>query len=371
MTTTPFTGPKPVSDQEITDSIEVQAKWCRQFDANLTAEVLQWLADNHKKGGVIARLTKGWAVEPTTSALALRLAGGINYLVIKGKAPELERYYPPNIDLSDTSDLATKLENLVEANEDFFRKFLHYIVQTNETGRSQGLLGGFLEIAKRTGLPLNLLEIGASAGLNQLWDKFHYKLGTDYSWGDPASPVQLECEWTGSPPPLDVKPEILARAGCDLTPVNIQDEDETTRIESYIWPDQTDRIARFRAAVQMALRENIRVDEADAAAWLEAKLKERPDNATTVVYHSIMWYYMPAAVQNRILDAIQEAGKKDTPLAWLRVEPVSPDKFPEILLNLWPEQKEYRLGTCHHHGYEVRWNPKEIDYTLRSQRAVG
>src|SRR5436309_2284077 len=50
------------------------------------------------------------------------------------------------------------------------RELIDLPVQTNEVGRCAALLGGFLEVARTTGLPLAILEVGSSGGLNLHWD---------------------------------------------------------------------------------------------------------------------------------------------------------------------------------------------------------
>ena len=94
------------------------------------------------------------------------------------------------------------------------RRFFRRTPQTNETGRAGVLLVGFSEIARRTGLPLNLAEMGASAGLNLLFDKFHYQIETadgPLTWGPPDSALTISSQWRGvSPPPLQSDIEIAA-----------------------------------------------------------------------------------------------------------------------------------------------------------------
>jgi hypothetical protein len=68
-------------------------------------------------------------------------------------------------------------------------------VQTNEVQRSWGLLPGFLSLAD--GRPFDLLELGPSAGLNLVWDRYRYRYSTG-DWGE------SELELTGDdrvPPP--------------------------------------------------------------------------------------------------------------------------------------------------------------------------
>ena len=51
-------------------------------------------------------------------------------------------------------------------------RWLNYIPQTNEIGRSAVLIATALILERRFNLPLIVLELGASAGLNLLFDQF-------------------------------------------------------------------------------------------------------------------------------------------------------------------------------------------------------
>ena len=72
--------------------------------------------------------------------------------------------------------------------------------QTNEAGRSAGLMTGLLHVAARFGPDVDLLEIGSSAGLNLLTDRYAFDLGGIRRGPDDA-PVLIAPEWRGPPPP--------------------------------------------------------------------------------------------------------------------------------------------------------------------------
>src|SRR5262249_48662128 len=148
-----------------------------------------------------------------------------------------------------------------------------------------------LEIARATGLPLSTLEIGASAGLNLNWDHFRYSFA-GRGWGDAASAVHLKPEWKGSLPPLDTRISVIARAACDVAPVDIAKEENRALLKSYVWPDQPERLARLEGALAIAVANGTHVEKADALEWLTRKLEEPQGKAARVIYHSIMWQYM-------------------------------------------------------------------------------
>ena len=91
--------------------------------------------------------------------------------------------------------------------------FLDSAPQTNEVARSGLILGGALHVAQHTKLPLEVFEIGSSAGLNLAFDEYRYDLGNGLTWGAPDAPVTIHCEWSGNLPPLDAPLSVVARAG--------------------------------------------------------------------------------------------------------------------------------------------------------------
>jgi hypothetical protein len=231
--------------------------------------------------------------------------------------------------------------------------------QTNEVGRSFCLAPGFQVIAAETGLPLRLFEIGASAGLNLRFDRYAYDFAGQ-AWGEAGSPVLLDNDWRGGPPPLG-SVEVVERAGCDQAPVDVSDPAQALRLEAYVWPDQVRRLARVRGAIAIAIANAnpASLVKADAAAWTAAQLAPRPGVAS-VLYHSVMWQYMPPVTQDAVRTAIEAAGAAATagsPVAWLRMEPnpQRPQWQMELRLTLWPGGEDRHLADVHPHGTWVEW----------------
>jgi hypothetical protein len=240
---------------------------------------------------------------------------------------------------------------------DYIKRFIESPPQTNEVGRSAVLLGGFLEIAAATELPLRLLEIGAGAGLNLLWDRFYYRLG-DADWGDPASLVQLAPAWQGGLPPLAAPIRVAARAGCDLGPIDVTDENQRLRLRAYVWADQTERLQRLDGAIALARSHAVKVERTNATAFLQRELAAPCPGQATVLYHSIMWNYVADADKTAIAQIVRDAGHRATPaapLAWLRFEIEAKDKFPVLELTLWPGGQNRRLAIANPHGASVEW----------------
>src|SRR5262245_44947629 len=318
-----------------------QARFCEQFGSPFTARLVEALGRDIAAGGPTASLVADWPRSPRADALALRLAGALHCAAIEGRDGELRAEYPPVRVDWDAERVWRAARSFLVREPDWTAEFLRSAPQTNETRRSIALLAGFLTLARRFDLPLDLLELGASAGLNLCWDRFAYHTAK-WSWG-PQSAVRIETDWRGPAPPLAAQPFVRSRAACDLDPPDLRLPEQRRRLRAYIWADQPERIARFEAAVDLALEHGVHVERADAAEWIEARLARRADDALTVVYHSIFYQYPRQRERERIRRAIERAGaERAAPLAWLRVEPEAildgSTDSPRILIDLvtWP-----------------------------------
>jgi hypothetical protein len=336
-----------------------QIDWSNSLGSPFTAQLLALLAEDLMNGGRTAELVGTWSGDAIADAVPLRLTGALHALVLKGAAPDLASCYPPHHHAFDRNSLRSAVRSTLTKEESFIRQFFRSPPQTNEVGRSSVLLGGFLLIAQITRLPLRLLEIGASAGLNLIWDSYRYQI-REVFWGNPTSPVMLKPEWQGGLPPLAARVQIDQRSACDMAPVDLDDEEQRLRLRAYVWPDQTERLERLDAAIAVARREGHKVERADASNWVAAKLATMPEGLATVLFHSIMWQYVPAREQARITRDIHAAGERATksaPLAWLRFETTAVDRKSELHLTIWPGEHQHRLAAARAHGNAVTWLP--------------
>ena len=176
-----------------------QADACDQLGSPFTARLCRVLANILDDQSAVGRKVLGWAGDPRADALALRLSGGLHALVLSGVDAKVAKIYPPQT--TDDLAMASAIPTTLARNVDHLLGMLDSAPQTNEIARSGMLLPGFLVIARESGLPLELTEIGASAGLNLLFDRFHYRYGEN-SWGAIGSPVQLAPDVKGLAPPL-------------------------------------------------------------------------------------------------------------------------------------------------------------------------
>lgn len=340
----------------IREVFEKQAVACDNLGSPFTARLCRLLIDIVDDSTATGRRVSGWQGNPRADALALRLCGGLHRLVLSDRGAALAAAYPPH-DVTDTA-LADAVRAAIAQNDGILHGWLDSPPQTNEIARSGMLLPGFLAIARETGLPLALCEIGASAGLNLHFDRFGYAYG-DERWGDPSSPVQLAPQVRGSTPPLDGSLRIHSRAGCDIAPVDISNHDGRARLRSYVWADQPVRLERLDGALALAAQAPVAVVQADAGEFVRLQLADRPANAAFVVFHSIMWQYMPRDTKDAVLAALAEAGEAATPeapIARLRMEPLDPkDGWATLSLTLWPDGETRRLAKCDYHGRWIEW----------------
>jgi hypothetical protein len=246
------------------------------------------------------------------------------------------------------------VRNALRRRQTYCADFMSHEPQTNEVRRSLCLLGGFLEVAHKTQLPLRCFELGASAGLNTLWDHFYYQFG-NHEWGPPSSTVKLSCEWSGAVPQIQTPVVVEGRFACDRRPVELKNRQEQFRLMAYIWPDQLDRLERLRAAIALAQQDQgLLVESADAHVWAERAVPR--EGCATILFHSVMWQYLRTDYQLRlkhVIDGLGQSATESAPFAWLRMEPGSP-KF-EVRLTLWPGGDDRLLAVVHPHGAWVKW----------------
>ena len=185
--------------------------------------------------------------------LPLRLMGGVHRLVLTGEAPALARFYPSVGGNADPEAPGRRSGTCSREARDRIRDEIEAPVQTNEVARCAGLLGGFLTVAGRTGLPLRVLEIGASAGLNLNWDRYRYESG-GRSWGPSSSPVRFSGFVEQGDLPFDVDATVIERRGCDLSPLDPSSEHDRLALRSLVWPDQVERFRMLERGARSGRR---------------------------------------------------------------------------------------------------------------------
>jgi hypothetical protein len=231
-------------------------------------------------------------------------------------------------------------------------------VQTNEVRRSWGLLPAFLLLAAERHLPLDLVELGPSAGLNLVWDRYRYRYG-ELSWGPPASGLELEGELRRPFPAelLSVSPVVRRRRGIDLNPLDVTAEEGARLLECFVWADQRERLERLRRAIEVLRQEPPDLIRGDYVELLPALLDERDEHALTVVFQTASLGYLSDERRGHLLSEIERAGRAGR-LAFLTsaYDPELEGCWP-LELTVWPGGRTRRLALQDFHGAWLDWLP--------------
>ena len=334
-------------------ALRQQAMNNESLGSPFTARVLRLLADRLRPDTALTRRLFDWPgdIGPGAASVPLRLLGGLQALVLQGDAPDLIACYPPNLPCDDDR-LWRAIDTAMRDKAEFLDTWLNSPPQTNEVRRAAVMIAAGHWLADHYGLPMTLSELGASGGLNLMWD--HYALSVNgQNFGPSAAAFTLSPDWNGALPP-PTPPLVADRRGVDLNPLDPHDPRDALRLTAYLWADQPDRLARTRAAIAVA---RAPVDKGDAAAWLAERLASPLPGHLHLVYHTIAWQYFPPDTQKACLDALFAAGQAatpDAPLARLSME-ADGGKGAAITLWLWPEGQKISLGRVDFHGRWLDW----------------
>jgi hypothetical protein len=189
--------------------------------------------------------------------------------------------------------------------DDLSATMLARTTQTNEPGRCATLLPVLAALPQ----PLALLEVGSSAGLCLYPDRYAYRYaGEDGEHVVGASPVELGCAVTGRVPLPARPPEVAWRAGLDLNPLDVRDDEDVRWLESLIWPEQSERFRILRGSVEIARAEPPHLVTGDLVRDLPGLAAKAPRHATLVVFHSAVLAYVELAGRRAFAAAASRLG---------------------------------------------------------------
>jgi len=344
-------------EERVAGHFRWQADGCRALGSLLYARLLEEAAHDLLAAGPTAVVLAGHLENRRRDAVPLRLLAGVHALVLAGSAPALGRYYPSVGGSSPPDDgLWAAFRDVLVEHGPAVRAWLGHAPQTNEVGRAAALAGGLCHVAAEAALPMRLLEIGASAGLNLRADQFRIE-GRVATAGPAMSALVLHDAWLGAAPPA-VEVEVVERLGVDLAPIDPLTDDGRLRLQAFVWPDQVERLARLRGALDVALAvpADLRRDDAVRAV----RDLHLVDGHWTVLWHSVFRQYLDDASYAQLVEAIAAVAETATPTArfahvMLEPEPSSTaDAFP-VVLTTWPGGQRRTLGTAPAHGLPVTW----------------
>ena len=330
-------------------AFEAQARSCESLGSPFMARLMRLLHGALPPGELRDRID-GWpgGGDFTGDAVPLRLAGGLHDLVHSGDP--LAAVYPPNE--VDDGPLRAALADVLARREADLLPWLDNPPQTNEVRRAACLIASAHLLAARHGLSLVVSELGASAGLNLLFDRF--ALNTPDGPRGAADPIlTLSPDWTGPVPPA-VPFAVAERAGVDRAPIDVRDPAQRRRLMAYLWPDQPLRARMTRAAIVAGPPP---LERADAVDWLERRLALAHPGALHLVYHTVFWQYLPPEARERAEALLAQAGARataDAPLARLGMEGDG-GRGAAVTLTTWPGGRTELLGRICFHGRWTDW----------------
>ena len=334
-----------------------QGRACATLGSPLYASLLEHAAADLLGGGPVASVLDGYLAEPAASVLALRMLGGAHALALSGRAPQLAAFYPSAGGTAspgpDGADAWAALRETLSAHRDWIRTWLTRPPQTNEVGRGAALVGGLRHIAAEYPLPVRLVEVGTSAGLNLRADHFRIA-GEAGRHGDPASPVLLAGGWQGAPVP-ESPVEVVGRGGGDLEPIDPSTPEGSLTLTAYVWPDQASRLERLRGAIGLAAAIPADVRRESATATLARIVLA--DGTWTVLWHSIFRQYLDPAQRAELAAGVAALGAAATAsgrFAYLYLEQSRSGGCP-VTLTTWPGGYKRVIGHAPPHGLPVTW----------------
>ena len=295
------------------------------------------------------------------------ILAALHDLVLQGRAPALADAYARR-DLEAAPVAA--IDALVALNDEVVAIATRRQTQTNETGRCAVLYPGIAEAARRVGASrIGLVDVGCSAGLNLNVDRVHIEYSNGQSLGEAASPLQLTCDVVGAhKAPVARVPEVVARVGVDLNPVDVRDPDDARWLHACLWPDQPERVERLNAAITLAASAPPTLLQGDAVDVLPDALALVPEDALPVVTTTWALSYFPLESRLRFLRRLDEAAKT-RPVAWVSAEGVgiapavptlgddrgAPHSLVGLALFDRSSLRADAVGRCHPHGRWLEW----------------
>ncbi|MFD1851288.1 DUF2332 domain-containing protein [Oceanobacillus bengalensis] len=240
------------------------------------------------------------------------LFGAVHYLLLKGKTHNLKEFYPS----------ITKKSRSVEESYAYFKDFCELytdevipilknkLVQTNEVRRCSYLFPTFKYIYDIVKKPLALIEIGTSAGLQLLWDKYGYSYETNEIYGDKNSEVHISSQIIGENPPFlhGGIPPVTSRIGIDLNIIDLTNNEDYLWLNALIWPNHNERRDLFKKAARYIRANPLTLIEGDGVKLLPELSKDISREYSICIFHTHVANQMPLDMKKRLLEQVKMIG---------------------------------------------------------------
>ncbi|WP_197040890.1 DUF2332 family protein [Pseudonocardia halophobica] len=257
---------------------------------------------------------------PARSRHPTVILAALHDLALAGRAPALAAAYA-----AADGDAAARaaIDTLVRMTDAVVAVAVRRPTRPNETGRCAVLYPALAEAARRVGAKaVGLIDVGCSAGLNLSVDRVGLTYGNGQSLGDPSSPVQMSCSIVGARPvPTRTMPQVVARIGVDLDPVDVSDADDARWLRACVPPDQPERLARLDAEMALAATAPPVLLRGDVVEVLPDAFARVPADALPVV--TTTWALSRLSLENRLrfLHRLDDAAP-GRPVVWVSAEGV-------------------------------------------------
>jgi hypothetical protein len=243
------------------------------------------------------------------------LLGAVHYLLLKGKEHKLKEYYPSitNHPRKIDEDSFVYFKDFCKVYRDEIVSILkNKLVQTNEIRRCAYLYPIFSLIYSKAEKPLSLIEIGTSAGLQLLWDKYSYSYGTNEIYGDKNSSVHISSEIRGENAPsfLPKCPPVESKSGLDLHICDLRNSEDYLWLKSLIWTEHQERLELFESAARCFKENPVELLEGDGVALLTDVVETIPKDTSICIFHTHVANQIPEDIKYELLEKVKKIGSK-------------------------------------------------------------
>jgi len=327
----------------------------RRVNALLYTRLAQGVADDDGLKAFAANARPG---QPHANILF----GAVHFLLLRGAEHTLKRFYRTLGGGADSGreDPFPDFREFVNAHrEELLPIVSSRVTNTNEVGRSALLHAGFRALAEEAGAPLHLIELGPSAGMNMLWDRYgvrYLKDGAAAAEIAPDAALTIECTLRGDLlPPSGATPHVASRLGLERNPVDLSDAANRDWLKALVWPDHLARFRQLERALSLYVPGSAPILEGDALELLPDALARAPANETLCVYHTMVTYQFSDAAREA-LDNLLIAASLRRPLWRLSLEGTIKGDNPLILHRYRDGLRDKQtLALCGPHGTWIEW----------------
>lgn len=347
----------------------IEAGKARGFAKPRAAALMEALARvlPQTAGPVFARI-EHWPGDLASDGVIFRLNAGLHALALEGREPGVLRALYGEGAMPSAFALDAALAEALDVHAEALLGWLSHPTQTNEALRAAGLVAALLAMGEEDALPCEVLELGASAGLNLNFPRYAVRLG-GVAMCAARSAVTLAPEWRGraAPGPNPAALTVIAARGVDLHPLDVRDPVHRRSLAAYVWPGETARSERLAAALGIARAHPPEVEAGLASAWLMRRFAEpQAEGVRRVVFHSMVMQYTDPAERAAIDTAFALAGARaepSRPIARVGIEWRADRQAVELRIARWDgrgQRGEPRLAAlCHPYGEWIDWRGTE------------